>query len=91
MANIGRRIKATRKAAALSLRDLAEKLDVSAQSISKYERGLMTPDFARLLQLARALGVRVEYFARTQEVHLSHPAHRKRTTLPRKQEAAIIR
>jgi transcriptional regulator with XRE-family HTH domain len=90
MSDIGRRIKAARKAAALSLRDLAEQVDVSAQSISKYERGLMTPDSAGLLQLARALGVKVEYFFRTQEVHLSRPAYRKRTRLPRKQENAIV-
>jgi len=90
MVDIGHRIKAARKAAALSLRDLAEKVDVSAQSISKYERGLMTPDSARLLKLARALGVKVEFFFRTQEVHLSRPAYRKRTALPRKQEDAIM-
>ena len=90
MADIGHRMKAARKAAALSLRDLAEKVDVSAQSISKYERGLMTPDSAGLLQIARALGVKVEFFFRTQEVNLSRPAYRKRTTLPRKQEAAIV-
>jgi len=90
MSDIGRRIKAARKAAALSLRDLAEQVDVSAQSISKYERGLMTPDSAGLLRLARALGVKVEYFFRSQEVHLSRPAYRKRTTLPRKQEDAIM-
>jgi Zn-dependent peptidase ImmA (M78 family)/DNA-binding XRE family transcriptional regulator len=40
MSNIGERLKGARARAGLSLRDLAEQVGVSAQAISKYERGL---------------------------------------------------
>jgi len=87
---LGERLKVARKAAQLSLRALAEQVDVSAQAISKYERDLMTPNSDMLLRLARVLGVKVEFFFRTQQVTLSPPAYRKRTALPRKQEQAIL-
>jgi transcriptional regulator with XRE-family HTH domain len=64
MNTIGERIRQARTAAGLSLRQLAETIGVSAQAISKYERGLDTPGSDVLLRLADALGVRYEYFFR---------------------------
>ena len=61
---IGEQIKRARAQAGLSLRDLAEQTGVSAQAISKYERGLEVPGSAALIRLARAMQVRVEYFFR---------------------------
>lgn len=90
MLTIGERIRTARKAASLSLRALAEEVGVSAQAISKYENNLVTPNSAVLRRLARATGMSVEFFFRTQEVTLSHPAYRKRTTLPKKQQNAIL-
>jgi len=87
---IGERLKVARKAAQFSLRALAEEVGVSAQAISKYERDLMTPSSAMLLRLAQALGVKVEFFFRSQKVNLSPPAYRKRIAFPRKQEQAIL-
>ena len=90
MLTIGERIRTARKAATLSLRALAGKVGVSAQAISKYENNRVTPNSTVLRRLARATGVRVEFFFRTQEINLSRPAYRKRTTLPKKQQDAIL-
>lgn len=87
---IGERIKSARRAAGLSLRALADQVGVSAQAVSQYERGISTPDGTMLLRLARALGVQVDYFFREGQLTLTRPDFRKRSTLPRKQENAIM-
>lgn len=86
---IGERIKRGRTAARLSLRELSERVGVSAQAISKYERGLDTPGSEVLIRLARALGVKTEYFLRPVTVNLADPAYRKRTSLGKKTEMAM--
>jgi Zn-dependent peptidase ImmA (M78 family) len=50
-------------------------------AISKYERDEITPGSDALLRLAKALGVRVEYFFRTEEVELKQVEYRKRGEL----------
>lgn len=87
---IGERIKLARRAAGLSLRDLASRVGVSPQAISKYERGLDMPSSGVLLRLAEALGVKVEYFFRIRSVNLSVPSYRKKSTLRRRQEEKIL-
>lgn len=89
MAPIGERIRHARRMAGLSLRNLADEVEVSAQAISKYERGMDVPSSGVLLQLAKALDVKVEFFLRPVTLKLSAPAFRKRTALPGKQEQAI--
>ena len=81
---IGERIKQARTAAVLSLRELAEKVGVSAMAISKYETGKSTPSSGVLLSLSKALGVPVEYFLRTERVELEEVEYRKHTKLPKK-------
>ncbi len=88
--SLGERIKIARMGSDLSLRALAEKVGVSAMAISKYERDLDVPGSKVLLHLAQALGVKVEFFFRQQEVQLSEPVYRKRTNLPRTQEKALL-
>jgi transcriptional regulator with XRE-family HTH domain len=87
---LGERIKAARKAAGLSLRALSQEVGVSPQTLSLYERSLSTPNGTMLLRLARALGVKVDFFFRPSQLTLARPAYRKRSTLPRKQEDAIM-
>jgi Zn-dependent peptidase ImmA (M78 family)/DNA-binding XRE family transcriptional regulator len=87
---LGERIKIARNARGLSLRALSEEVGVSAMAISKYERDLDMPGSGVLLRMAQALRVKVEFFFRQQEVELSEPAYRKRTTLPRKQEQVVL-
>jgi Zn-dependent peptidase ImmA (M78 family) len=73
---IGERIKIARRRAGLSLRELAEKVGVSAQAISKYERGLDVPSSAVLIKLVNGLGVSIEYLLRPVSVSLSQPNYR---------------
>lgn len=55
------RLKLVRKSKGFSTRTLAEKVGVSAQAISKYERGLMNPANDVLTKMAQALGVTEQY------------------------------
>ncbi len=89
---LAERLQQARKSAGLSLRALAEQVDVSAMMISKYERGVSTPSSGVLLALAGALGVRVEYFFRTASVELERVEHRNRHVwkLPKSAEEKVL-
>jgi Zn-dependent peptidase ImmA (M78 family)/DNA-binding XRE family transcriptional regulator len=88
---IAERIKQARLMAGLSLRSLAERVDVSATAISKYETGKDVPSSGVLIRLAKSLDVKAEYFLRHSpiSVEAARPCYRKETHLPRKQEKAI--
>lgn len=79
------RLKRARKATGLSLRALAEQVGVSQTTIKHYEDGLSTPDSSQLIKLAKALGVRSEYFFRPFTVQLDTSVeleYRKRANTP---------
>ena len=61
--SIGERITSLRTAASLSQGQLADRMGVSRQAVSKWENDLSCPDPLRLIQLADALGTDVEYLA----------------------------
>lgn len=86
---IGERIKRARDAAGLSLRALAQEVGVSHAAISKYEKGQNTPSSAVLRAIARATGVRVEFFLRPDTVTLGQPEYRKRKALGKKVQRRI--
>lgn len=86
---IGERLIRARKAAGLSLRDLASEVGVSHTWINRIEKDEAMPDSAVLLKLGKALGVRSEYFFRPRRVHLSQPSYRKQSGLPKKRLHAI--
>lgn len=81
---IGARLKQARKASGLSMRELAAEAGISAMAISKYENDKSTPSSGVLLALAKALGVRVEYFFRPMSVELKEVEYRKHSRLPKK-------
>ena len=54
---LGERIAYYRKRAGFSQEELAERLHVSRQAISKWETGEATPDAERVIALAAALGI----------------------------------
>jgi Zn-dependent peptidase ImmA (M78 family)/DNA-binding XRE family transcriptional regulator len=85
---LGERIKQARVASGLSLRGLAEASGnyVSAQVIQKYEQGITNPGSDVLIKLAKALGVKVEYFFRPDsvQVSLTCPAYRKHAAVSKK-------
>jgi len=86
---IGQRLYRARKAAGLSLRDLAVMVDLSHAAIKKYEDEQSTPSSPILIKLSRALNVRTEYFFRPETIALDGIEYRKRSTLPKKRLDAI--
>lgn len=60
MKSIGTYIQLRRKLAGLTQAQLGERLHVSAQSVSNWERGLLLPDTATLPDLAEILGTTVD-------------------------------
>ena len=58
--NFGERLKELRKAAGITQSELAEKLNIHLQTVSKWERNLSEPDISQLGELAEALGVSLE-------------------------------
>ena len=58
---VGAQIAALRKAKGLTQNDLGNRLGVSFQAVSKWERGETLPDTAILLDLANVLGTSVDY------------------------------
>ena len=71
--SVGERITELRKAASLSQGQLAERMDVSRQAVSKWENDLSTPDPLRLIQLAEALNTDSEYLASGKHAQLPSP------------------
>jgi Zn-dependent peptidase ImmA (M78 family)/DNA-binding XRE family transcriptional regulator len=88
--SIGERIKSARIMADKSQRELAETAHVSAMAISKYERNMDTPSSSVLLRLAKALGVKVEYFFRPTTISLSLPTYRRKVSLASAHAASIL-
>ena len=59
--NLSDKLIALRKNAGMSQEELAEKLDVSRQAISRWENGSAKPDADHLLQIGKLFGVTVDY------------------------------
>lgn len=89
MNNLGIRIKQARKAAGLSLRAIADLMGVSHMAIKKYEDGDIYPSSGILLQLAKTLKVRVDFFFRPVKTSLGEVKFRKRKNLSNKVEETI--
>ncbi|MDQ7822564.1 MAG: XRE family transcriptional regulator [Candidatus Eremiobacteraeota bacterium] len=86
---IGARLLQARRAAGLSLRELAARAEISAMALSKYERDLMSPAPASLEKLARVLSVDADFFHCPLKIALSEPSFRKRGTLSRREGERI--
>ena len=86
---IADRIRQARLAAGLTLGALGKKVGVSHTAIQKYEKGLLTPSSSQLLKLARACGIRTEYFFRTHTVELLQPEFRKLSSFGKMAQDAI--
>jgi Zn-dependent peptidase ImmA (M78 family)/DNA-binding XRE family transcriptional regulator len=89
MSNAGVRIKQARRRAKWSQHDLAAEVDVSATTISKYERGESKPGSEVLMQIADALDLDVSFFLRPQRVGTIEPAYRKFSSLNKKDERQL--
>lgn len=61
MGNIfGERLKSLRKAADITQQELADRVGVHLQTVSKWERGITEPDMCMFGEIASALGVTIE-------------------------------
>ena len=58
--NIGEKLFERRKAAGLSQEELAEKIGVSRQAVSKWERGESSPDTENLIALAKLYNISLD-------------------------------
>ncbi|HUT57491.1 MAG TPA: helix-turn-helix domain-containing protein [Phycisphaerae bacterium] len=58
---LGQRVKARREKLGLRQADIAAALQISAQAVSKWERGENAPDISVLAELAHLLGVSIEW------------------------------
>lgn len=56
----GSYIAAKRKEAGMRQSDLAEKINLTRQSISKYETGECFPDISTLIQFAEIFGITID-------------------------------
>jgi Zn-dependent peptidase ImmA (M78 family)/transcriptional regulator with XRE-family HTH domain len=86
---IADRIRQARLAAGLTLVALGEEVGVSHTAIQKYEKGLLTPSSSQLLKLAKACGIRTEYFFRTHSIELLQPEFRKLSTFGKTAQDAL--
>lgn len=86
----GKRLKAARKMAGLSLEELAQKLgELTKQAISNYETGKRQPDSKTLLRFAKVLGVRPEYFLRKDEIEFGAFEYRKKAKMGERSKEII--
>ena len=81
---IGAYIQLHRRAAGLTQAQLGERLHVTSQSVSNWERGLLLPDTASLPDLAEILDTSVDSLLRGGECP---PKYRRRMTVARIREA----
>ena len=59
---VAQKIRELRQIQRLTLRDVADKTDLSAALISQIENNIVSPPIATLLKIALALGVKIGYF-----------------------------
>lgn len=63
----GERIKKLRKSKGVTQRELAQRLGISEQAVSKWEKSLSNPSTKNLLQIAKIFGVSITYFYQSEE------------------------
>ena len=76
---LGMRIALLRKQKPMTQEELAEKMGVSSQAVSKWENDVSCPDIQLLPRLARLLGVTVDELlsGKSQDVQMLRPEERK--------------
>jgi len=73
--NLSEKIYSLRKGKQLSQEELAEKLDISRQSVSKWEAGIAMPEIDKLIMLSEIFEVTTDYLLKDgEEYHHNAPA-----------------
>lgn len=75
-----------RKKAGMSQEELAEKMNVSRQSVSKWEGAQSTPDLNRILELSRIFGVTTDYLLKDE---LTETSPETKTEVPDETEPPL--
>ena len=89
-AMIHHRIHRARMLRGLSLEALANNLgDITKQALNKFEKGNAKPNSTRILQLAKALNVKPEYFFRSDAIQLAPLEFRKLSKMSQAREASV--
>lgn len=68
LVKIGKYIAGKRKSLGLTQKQLAEKLNMSDKSISKWERGICLPDVTVYLELCKILGISINEFLAGEDI-----------------------
>ena len=96
MQKVGERIAALRRKENMTQADLADKLGISYQAVSSWERGATMPDISKLLELSRVLGTSVdallggEVTEETEKAAAEEPAEKEKTQVPETHEEAEV-
>ena len=86
--NFSEKLLALRKSRDLTQEQLAEKLDVSRQSISKWESGQAVPELEKIVALSGLFDVTIDYLLKPSEIdELSV----KTEMLEKQQEQMLVR
>lgn len=88
---IGRNIKKYRLLVGLSLREMANKLGVSHQTIKKYEDDIITPTSSRLIEIADVLNVDISELVSVYEIpKLKFNTFRKKNSMTKSKQEGLF-
>ena len=76
---LGEKIAAQRRRLGLSQEELASRLNVTRQAVSKWETGTSTPELETLVALAKTFGVTTDYLLSVEETPEPAPAPQPET------------
>ena len=68
LVKIGKYIAGKRKALGMTQKQLAEKLNMSDKSVSKWERGICLPDVSVYMELCKILGISINEFLAGEDI-----------------------
>lgn len=83
---IGEKIYKLRTERNLSQGDLSEILEVSRQSVSKWENGAATPDLDKIIKLSEVFGITIDELVKSEEV-FSPPEEKAREIIIKKESS----
>lgn len=86
--NFSEKLLTLRKAKDLTQEQLAEKLDVSRQSISKWESGQASPELEKIVALSAVFDVTTDYLLKSSEID---DLSVKTEMLEKQQQAILVR
>lgn len=88
--NFGERLKSLRISLGMSLRKLSEKLNITAQTLSNYERGVTMPPSPVIIAMAKEMKVKAEFFFRPVTVSIEGIDFRKKNSFLVKEQNSLI-